>query len=167
MSSSYTISLANSPLVLRAKAYGVPEAYADGSESKESSEDRLIPSLLDKIEQRMKWGKVCESPIEIDLAIALTCQAGDLFERYGVQIVPQFSWGRFRMDFAIVQSGVPVLFIECDGAEFHSSAEQLARDRKKDAAAEKAGITLLRFSGSDIYRYANNCVVSILRSLAS
>lgn len=124
-----------------------------------------VPVILDKIEKRMQWGKVCESQIEIDLAVALTFKIGDLLEHHGLKLVPQYPWRRFRADFAILHDNIPVLFIECDGAEFHSSEDQLVRDRRKDAAALEEGVHLLRFSGSEIYRFADGCVERVLNYL--
>jgi very-short-patch-repair endonuclease len=40
--------------------------------------------------------------------------------------------------------------IECDGAAYHSSAAQKARDRRRQNELESLGWTVLRFSGSVI-----------------
>jgi very-short-patch-repair endonuclease len=121
--------------------------------------------ILDKIEKRRQWAKVCESPIEIDLAVAMDSELGALFDRHELKMVAQYAWHQFRIDFAIVRRSVPLLFIECDGAEFHSTKEQLARDRRKDAAALQSGIPLLRFTGSEIYRVVDGCVGRVLNYL--
>lgn len=57
------------------------------------------------------------------------------------------------------------LAIECDGKEFHSTEEQIQRDNRKNLAAKNAGIPLLRFSGSSIFRHAERCVDEILVAL--
>jgi very-short-patch-repair endonuclease len=79
----------------------------------------------------------------------------------------QFLIDRFRYDLSIKREGQPKPFvlIECDGKEFHSTEEQIAHDLAKDALAAKAGISLLRFSGSEIYRELDRCVVQIFKGL--
>ena len=44
------------------------------------------------------------------------------------------------------------LIVECDGHDFHErTKEQAARDRSRDRAAQIAGATVLRFTGSEIH----------------
>jgi very-short-patch-repair endonuclease len=57
--------------------------------------------------------------------------------------------------------------VECDGKEFHSSVEQQANDALKDAAALKAGIRLIRLTGSEINRDADACASLVLRAALS
>lgn len=73
-------------------------------------------------------------------------------------IIPQFKWGFYRSDFALVDAreGVTVL-IECDGQEFHSSEEHKLHDHQKDAAAAALSMTTLRFTGSQIFGNARLC----------
>jgi very-short-patch-repair endonuclease len=82
---------------------------------------------------------------------------------------PQYALERFRYDFAVRANGrtKPVLLIECDGKDFHSSAEQQANDRLKDAAASNAGIRLIRFSGSEIHRDVDDCITYALTACIS
>jgi very-short-patch-repair endonuclease len=73
---------------------------------------------------------------------------------------PQYVLGRFRYDFAVRANWrpKPLLLVECDGKDFHSSAEQQANDALKDAAASHAGMRLIRFSGSKIHRDVDGSV---------
>jgi len=116
-----------------------------------------------------------ESPIETifgaQFALALRPLCKDIGWDFAVgtgdaDIVlhPQYALHRFRYDFAVRANGRPrpVLLIECDGKDFHSSAEQHANDRLKDAAASNAGIRLIRFSGSEIHRDVDGCVTYAL-----
>jgi very-short-patch-repair endonuclease len=48
--------------------------------------------------------------------------------------------------------------MECDGKDFHSSADQQANDKLKDEAAANAGIRLIRFTGSQINGEVDACV---------
>jgi very-short-patch-repair endonuclease len=52
----------------------------------------------------------------------------------------------------------PLVLVECDGKEFHSSVDQQANDKLKDAAASRMGIRLIRFTGSEIHRDIDACV---------
>jgi very-short-patch-repair endonuclease len=94
---------------------------------------------------------VCESPIELELGSYLLIHLKDP----RLTLVPQHPWRGFRMDFALMRDGLPVLFIECDGREWHSTQTQLERDARKNAAADSAGIPLIRFTGSEIFKNAN------------
>jgi len=110
----------------------------------------------------------CESPIEIDLGVQLT-KALRLMPDNDLTLKAQYVFGPYRYDFAIVREGrrKPIALIECDGAEFHSTSEQLANDRAKDALARAEDIFPFRFSGSEIYRDANACVAKIIETLRS
>jgi very-short-patch-repair endonuclease len=112
-----------------------------------------------------------ESPIETifgaQLALALRHFCKDIGWKFSVgteddDIVlhPQFSLARFRYDFAVRAKGKlkPLVLVECDGKEFHSSSDQQANDKLKDVAASRAGVRLIRFTGSEIHRDIDACV---------
>jgi hypothetical protein len=55
------------------------------------------------------------------------------------------------------------LIIECDGHDFHErTKEQAAKDRSRDRAATIAGIDVLRFTGSEIWRDPWECAGQII-----
>lgn len=114
---------------------------------------------------RLMFMEVCESPIEVLLAVEIYMGIKHVLEERGLRLVAQHEWQRYRIDLAIMRGFDPVLFIECDGKKFHSSDGQIAQDRRKDAAAVASGIQLIRFSGSEIYRSADGCVHRILEHL--
>lgn len=77
-------------------------------------------------------------------------------------LVPQFAWGYYRSDWAILNpKRAGALLIECDGKEFHSSAEQKKHDWQKDANAHDRGYLTMRFTGSQIHRDADGCAQKI------
>jgi very-short-patch-repair endonuclease len=80
---------------------------------------------------------------------------------------PQFSLARFRYDFAVRAKWKlkPLILVECDGKEFHSSSDQQANDKLKDEAASRAGISLIRFTGSEIHRDIDACVKSAMSAI--
>jgi very-short-patch-repair endonuclease len=106
----------------------------------------------------------CESPIEVDLGARLS-SAIRRIDDSNLLLVPQYVLGPYRYDFAIIREGKPIALIECDGRDFHSTEEQLANDRAKDDLAVREGVTLFRFSGSEIFRDGRDCVRSILQTM--
>lgn len=124
--------------------------------------DCYLSRFLRRAEIAMGLAKICESPIEVQFGAALTL----LIPGSGFTLVEQYPWLRWRMDFALIRADVPAMFIECDGAEFHSTPAQIANDRRKDAATKAAGIELLRFTGSDIYQTADHCAAIVMHRLA-
>jgi very-short-patch-repair endonuclease len=59
--------------------------------------------------------------------------------------------------------GLVCLAVECDGHDFHErTKEQAARDRSRDRALQAAGYTVMRFTGSELYRDPMRCVREVL-----
>jgi hypothetical protein len=130
---------------------------------------QLAPTYVKDMVARCKFSAMlhahCESPIEKIFGAAILalypgielCADGRPHDR--PVLVPQYQWRGFRIDWALCAPGrkLPVVFIECDGAAFHTTATQIARDRRKDAEAIDAGIQMLRFTGRDIHRHCDQC----------
>lgn len=126
----------------------------------------------------------CESPIEELMAVAIAmarwnhggvqfnlhpkfhhqrtlCETdswGDNLVRFGAQI----EVAGFRLDFllsrVVVGGRVVHVAVECDGHEFHEKTkEQAARDKARDRELSAHGITVLRFTGSEIWKDAASC----------
>ncbi len=104
----------------------------------------------------------CESPIEVILGAEIAMLGGESLE-----LIPQFRLGRYRYDFAIRRKDHPkfVVLIECDGKAFHSKPEQIANDRRKDSEARRAGMDLVRFTGSEIHKDVRNCALMAITRL--
>lgn len=82
----------------------------------------------------------------------------------GLLFVPQFKWSIYRSDWAIYNPKTSgALLLECDGKDFHSSADQIAHDQKKDAAAHDRGYLSMRFSGSQIHREPDGCAKRVFQ----
>lgn len=59
------------------------------------------------------------------------------------------------------------MVIECDGHEFHERTKaQARRDRQRDRIMTMAGITVFRFTGSEIYRSGESCALEALEMAA-
>ncbi|WP_100408475.1 endonuclease domain-containing protein [Bacillus solitudinis] len=92
----------------------------------------------------------CESPIERRLYDALI--------NHGYAPRTQVPCGKYRIDLALVPQRIA---IEADGRAYHSSPEQKAHDRRKNAYLRKNGWKVLRFSGSRIH----NDIKGVLRKI--
>lgn len=79
----------------------------------------------------------------------------------GLNPVPQFNVGRFYPDFAFPDLKTAV---EADGKDYHSG-ERKARDEERDRLLQHDGWTVLRFSGSEIYRDADTCARIVAQKL--
>lgn len=117
---------------------------------------------------------VCESPIEVLLGSAMVVGfnlSSQNFiglpsaEKTAIVLDPQYLWEGYRIDFVLVHRDTSraMLFIECDGHEFHErTKDQAAHDRKKDRKIQEAGIPILRFTGSEIYRDPHGCAGQVM-----
>jgi very-short-patch-repair endonuclease len=143
---------------------------------------RVENDLLQLFEERFDFlsrnlGVACESPIEEALAAAMIGSSWfnrvvslelipqleeERFAGLGVPLlIPQYEWQGKRIDFKYVDKPVEI-FIECDGHDFHERMpHQATRDRKKDRLIQSAGIPILRFTGSEIYRDPLTCAYEI------
>jgi very-short-patch-repair endonuclease len=84
----------------------------------------------------------------------------------GLMFVPQFKWSIYRSDWAIYNPKTSgAMLLECDGKDFHSSEDQIAHDRRKDAAAHDRGYLTMRFTGSQIHRDADGCANKIFQAV--
>jgi very-short-patch-repair endonuclease len=138
----------------------------------EAKEDYLntIPPQLYKLmkEDIVRVWSLLESPIE---QVAIFYLASENYSRkegwpiyakvakarglhdhknYPVQIIPQVTFGRHRVDFLIDLGTRGLVAIECDGEEFH---QDKAKDRRRDdELREKHGVKVFRMAGKDIWR---------------
>jgi very-short-patch-repair endonuclease len=121
---------------------------------------------------------MCESPIEVILGAALLHHndmdeaafkyrklvlANNILDAPEFALIPQFRWREFRIDFCIIVRDFNfMLFIECDGADFHHlNDEQRDRDGRRDAVFSDAGKKCLRFSGKGINSDAIGCALRV------
>ena len=69
--------------------------------------------------------------------------------------------GTYRVDFLFdvhTDENRKFMVIECDGHDFHErTKEQAARDRARDRWMARQGITVVRFTGSKIWKDAISC----------
>ncbi len=101
-------------------------------------------------------------PIGSFLGQALIAAMGAAFPAGKVTVEPQFVWRKYRIDWAILDGGAPILFIECDGRDYHSSEDARRRDAARDDECWAAGIRVVRFTGSQIHHAARPCAEHIV-----
>jgi very-short-patch-repair endonuclease len=80
---------------------------------------------------------------------------------HGMAVVPQFSVGGYRADFAVVGHDFNgrefYIDVECDGHKFHNDKNAVARDRKRDRFFQASGWYVMRFTGSEIHNNPEAC----------
>ena len=111
-------------------------------------------------------------------AFDLTCADASCVLFYGprnkLMLIPQFQLGQYRLDFLAIgrdwyghpdhNGPVKVFAVECDGHDYHErTKEQAARDRSRDRAIQRAGLPVLRFTGSEIYADPLKCAEEVWR----
>jgi very-short-patch-repair endonuclease len=126
----------------------------------------------------------CESPIETAFLDALfkwapmhgmpvVYEPNDLFEAtkgqapsQGLVIEPQFKIAlskAYRVDFMLMTQSrldrkTRKLIVECDGHDYHErTKEQARKDKSRDREMTAAGYTIMRFTGSEIHKSADDC----------
>lgn len=156
-----------------------------------SIEDRLFQSLEDVFAYQIECEVIalrpqCESEIEVmygvAASIAMRLTSPDSFKlipasdeaKYGdtlFLLMPQYPWQDYRIDWVWrwctrFRPKEGLIFIECDGHDFHErTKEQAEHDRSKDRAIQAAGIPILRFTGREIFRDVGACITETLEFL--
>ncbi|MFF5537802.1 DUF559 domain-containing protein [Streptomyces cinerochromogenes] len=100
---------------------------------------RLSPDLESPIEQAFWGAYVQQMPRELN----------------GLRAQHPVFGGRYRIDFALPKQKIG---IELDGYAWHSSPEAFTRDRARQRELELDGWRIVRFSGSEIIKDADDCV---------
>ncbi len=87
----------------------------------------------------------------------------------GLSIITQFPIDQYRADFYMVAKLGDVttgVVVECDGHEFHErTKDQAKRDRSRDRAMALKGLTVIRFTGSEIHKDVADCAEEVLQHL--
>lgn len=82
----------------------------------------------------------------------------------GKKFIPDFLFTYFIANNKLIYLENPII-IECDGFEFHSTREQLNHDTIRENTLKMAGYSVIRFTGSQIYREPYHCVIQTLKFL--
>lgn len=111
-------------------------AYAQSIEQNNNNvRENILQLLSDNCEEKAPLGQMrfVESPFEQEVLDYLT----DFIDEK--RIISQYKIGGFRLDFALISkwSNKPILAIECDGAQYHSTEEAYAHDMYRQKQIEK------------------------------
>ena len=105
-----------------------------------------------------------ESPIEAILLGAIFRVRGRSQFTVATQVDAGASGHAYRIDI-VISRGDARVGIECDGAEFHSAPDRVARDLERQGRLLDAGWSLIRFTGSAIHRDPGECAERALDRL--
>lgn len=131
--------------------------------------DRTITNLQENIadhaaDEFRGYAVQCESPIEELFLAALTEYL--VWDRSYI-VGPQVEIGPYRVDFVVAylpgHRYETRVVVECDGHDFHEKTkQQAARDKKRDRYLAAQGYTVMRFTGSELYRDPFACVEEVI-----
>lgn len=132
-----------------------------------------IKSQHDELDEKIEAATAgCESPIEELLAIAISKWSNPAEEK--VEKQKEFTFGdmTYRADFCITSTYMEpysrlyihrTVVVECDGFSYHyETQEQVERDHERDREFMAAGITVVRFTGSEINKDPDGCACNAL-----
>ena len=148
---------------------------ADVGDFKPTALGGVFAKVVDRAAASVLASGAADSPIETILGAAVIlyfrdagkpltlCAPAEIDNAVGrLLFVPQYRWSIYRTDWAIYNPKTTgAMLLECDGKDFHSSADQQAHDAKKDAAAHDRGFLTMRFTGSSIHRGADECAQKV------
>lgn len=98
-----------------------------------------------------------------------------LTEYYGnsqMLVIPNFTFNgtngsQIRVDFLIrykpKRGKHKFIIVECDSFQFHSTADQLVREKKRERELVQSPFKILRFAGREIYKNPSKAAEDILR----
>ena len=121
------------------------------------------------------YSELCYIPQAGHASVLTEARMHDLFMEQQVQIgkyrvdflIHAYDFGRCEMGddykFKYDQALWRKLVVECDGHDFHErTKEQAARDRSRDRALITQGLTVFRFTGSELWRDPIGCAGQVI-----
>lgn len=133
----------------------------------------------------------CESPIEqllfislaskldyysglfgaaLGLTVGLQQEIKTELKTYRVDFLVTWDESEYKPDdpladeFGMVTTTYSQIVVECDGHDFHErTKEQAQRDKARDRALQAAGYTVLRYTGSEIWKDPDGCAREVYR----
>ncbi|WP_205651888.1 endonuclease domain-containing protein [Bacillus infantis] len=110
------------------------------------------------LDRRRPQEEAWHDPEELKLESPIERRLYDALKSRGEFVRTQVPCGKYRIDIALPGHQIA---IECDGKAYHSSKEQKAHDRRKNAYLKANGWKVLRFTGSRISRDLKGIVARI------
>lgn len=134
------------PFLWLGAAFVAFSLYADSRPFQAKEEDGRFPTTsVDDSDWKAKMQECVESPAE-EAFLSLMIEHFDLkphgraLNGSGLTLRMQVEALRYRLDFLVDDA----LVVEIDGAQWHTSPEAVARDKKRDEELVEAGYTVLR-----------------------
>jgi len=92
------------------------------------------------------------------------------YQSHAIMFTPQARVGKYRVDFLLgtkrENADDALVAIECDGHDFHEKTkEQAARDKSRDRDLARMGITVMRFTGAEIWKDASACAGEVVKHM--
>ena len=100
----------------------------------------------EQAKQRVKDLNKCNSYIEANLYLAAA--------RHSISLIPQYKIDSYCVDFLVDNTNIVV---ECDGHDYHKTAEQIRSDYQRERFLQKQGYLVVRFSGAEINENPDEC----------
>lgn len=154
-------------------AKGRQQLTKDANERLDWFKRRIAKDFEERILSKMQNWDI-RSPVE--QFFLMEWEYLGLSKKYEINLIPQATVetraGKFSVDFGIrkigKRRGSARIAIEIDGHDFHEKTrEQVRSDKQRERAIVSSGVTVFRFSGSEIVRDSRRCVEEVGKYLES
>lgn len=115
----------------------------------------ITNEILSSVDNNLHNKNICESPIEE--------QFWEIAQHEIPGLIPQYHISRYRVDFALPDKHV---IIELDGHEYHKTKKQRTADARRERNLQELGWRVIRFTGTEVYQDAQDCVEQVKRLIA-
>jgi very-short-patch-repair endonuclease len=159
---------------------GIKRKLDEVADFENGIQEKILDLVNEELEQLISEAVQCESPIEFDMSHKLKKLIkvfnATYHAKYEVvnQAIVTLPTNEYRVDFLIYpqdenkNTTIPHIIVECDGHEFHErTKDQAQRDKKRDRELQKAGLRVLRFTGSEIFEDPDGCAKEVMEILES
>lgn len=162
---------------LAEKVVETAAGYAE--EDTESPMERMLFRAMMACGDLTPWGRHPDEHVSDSLEKtigAMSCRVGDegwaigamsyaLPYTVGSFLLVNYPVGKYRPDFLVLAESHGHMFrfiVEVDGHDFHErTKEQAARDKKRDRWFQSEGYSVLRFTGSEVFRDPLDCAKQV------
>lgn len=86
-------------------------------------------------------------------------------KQLGYRIRQQEPVGNFRIDIAVFGTGYKRVALECDGDRYHSGAQKIEEDMRRQTVLERIGWSFIRLRGSEYFRDPEKAMNRVVREL--
>lgn len=108
------------------------------------------------LEKELEKEKLFESNFEKDVY--------KMFKSKGIELIPQFKVGKYRIDFVVENNDGKKVAIECDGDKYHT-LDDYERDIQRQDVLERCGWRFIRIRASSYYYNQEKIIKDIMNRL--